>query len=515
MSKKVFVIHPFLLAVYPVVFLFSYNISQISFSAIFKPIAVILGFSLASWFILNIFLKDRQKSGVIVSLFLILFFSYGHFRTLGGGNWQIFWLPFLWISLFVLGFHATVRSRKSFHKVTMILNMVSAVLVAFSAANIIIYQFPKVSLPEQYTGIQGDSGQRQQTETYPDIYFIVLDAYGRQDILQEIYDFDNSEFIDFLRDKGFYIAERATSNYCQTYLSIGSCFNLMYLDEWVKQIARHDKGYEPARKLCDKGYIQEFLRKQGYTIVSFSPKPVEPKLQNTDVHLHHGVLINEFQNALRNTTPLPDIMVIKENDSLLDTYRNEILYMLNTPKEIQQLDRTPKFVYMHVKIPHPPFVFGPNGEPIKAEAIFNSHDGDRLIQRGRLSKAQYRKHYRNQVIFINSQIKKMVNKILANSSQPPIIMLISDHGPRSEVVWKDPEKTNVRECMSILSAYYLPNDGSKHLYPEISLVNIFRVILNQYFGQNLELLPDKNYSILPSYQDNFYNVTEKVQKEPF
>src|SRR5687768_10105932 len=34
-----------------------------------------------------------------------------------------------------------------------------------------------------------------------DIYFIVVDGYARSDILQEIFGFDNSEFITYLQDK--------------------------------------------------------------------------------------------------------------------------------------------------------------------------------------------------------------------------------------------------------------------------------------------------------------------------
>ena len=50
----------------------------------------------------------------------------------------------------------------------------------------------------------------------PDIYYIVLDGYGRQDVLQSIYGIDNQEFMDFLVSNGFYIADNASSNYMGT-----------------------------------------------------------------------------------------------------------------------------------------------------------------------------------------------------------------------------------------------------------------------------------------------------------
>jgi len=45
-----------------------------------------------------------------------------------------------------------------------------------------------------------------------------------------------------------------------------------------------------------------------------------------------------------------------------------------------------------------------------------------------------------------------------------------------------------------LNAYHLPEGvNGAGLYPSISPVNSFWVIFNRYFGQDLELLPDRSY----------------------
>jgi hypothetical protein len=54
----------------------------------------------------------------------------------------------------------------------------------------------------------------------PDIYYIVLDAYGRQDVLADLYNLDNRPFLDYLEGKGFYVASESHSNYMQTVFSI-------------------------------------------------------------------------------------------------------------------------------------------------------------------------------------------------------------------------------------------------------------------------------------------------------
>ena len=53
----------------------------------------------------------------------------------------------------------------------------------------------------------------------PDIYYIILDGYSRDDTLQDFFDYDNSQFLKALEDMGFYVARCSQSNYAQTQLS--------------------------------------------------------------------------------------------------------------------------------------------------------------------------------------------------------------------------------------------------------------------------------------------------------
>lgn len=57
---------------------------------------------------------------------------------------------------------------------------------------------------------------------------------------------------------------------------------------------------------------------------------------------------------------------------------------------------------------------------------------------------------------------------------------------------------------AIFNAYYLPDDSSNALYPTISPVNSFRMIMNEYFGMNYPLLPDEAYY---SQQDDPFTLT--------
>jgi hypothetical protein len=162
-----------------------------------------------------------------------------------------------------------------------------------------------------------------------------------------------------------------------------------------------------------------------------------------------------------------------------ELFRERTLFALDKLDDLSYI-QGPKFVFVHLIVPHPPYVFGPTGGPVAPAAV-----GTTKTQEGAA-------HYRDQVIYINSRMMEIIPQIIANSSRPPIILIQGDHGP---TVASSP-----RARMSNLSAYFLPGlDAS--VYPTITPVNTFRVVFNEYFGQNLKLLED--VSLYSDYTDPF------------
>ena len=76
--------------------------------------------------------------------------------------------------------------------------------------------------------------------------------------------------------------------------------------------------------------------------------------------------------------------------------------------------------------------------------------------------------------------------------------------------WENPEKTNMKERLSILNAYYLPEEGKKLLYESITPVNTFRIIFNYLFNTEFEILNDKSYFSTWSKPYQFIDVTERM-----
>ncbi len=106
-----------------------------------------------------------------------------------------------------------------------------------------------------------------------------------------------------------------------------------------------------------------------------------------------------------------------------------------------------------------------------------------------------------------------MDAILTDRDRPVIIVIQGDHGPASLMHPLSLEETDVRERMPILNAYYFSDGDYSDLYENISPVNTFRLILNQYLGTELALLPDKHYFTILNQPYRFIDITDKLSAE--
>jgi hypothetical protein len=217
--------------------------------------------------------------------------------------------------------------------------------------------------------------------------------------------------------------------------------------------------------------------------------------------------LSEFQNVLINTTPIPVLLDKLPGRSQSDLHRDRILYIFDHLAEMSEMG-SPVFVFAHILAPHPPFVFGENGELVKSNGDFGLMDGAQWME---ITRDEYRENYRRQLIFISKKASETIDEILSSSPKPTIIVLQADHGPGSRLDWENPDGVFLKERMSILNAYYLPDSDYKQLYDGITPVNTFRLIFNQYFHADYELLKDESYFSGWFHPYKFMNVTNDVE----
>jgi hypothetical protein len=491
--KKIPVLHPFLFAAYPVVFLFSHNICLLSFKDIIGPLVAVLILTAALWITVFFIVRDRHKSGFIVSLFLLLFFSYGHFSR------HLPAIFIIWPVLLFAGAAAALKLKTSFKNISSIFNVISAVLiiVALSSLSTIATFNPEYRCAEDPLGDVTDKAAAGGIETnnkeLPNIYYIILDAYAGSAILDELYDYDNSEFLRAMKGRGFLIQDSSFSNYNRTFLTVASSLNMEYISSFLgKQLPSIPHAQGQFWGLLRNNRVFRFLKKRGYSIIAFSSGYIDTDFKNADIYLSPRLRLSEFHNTIINTTPIPHYLRLINSNDQFDLHRKHINFIFDNLPKLNK-HKKPFFAFAHIMAPHPPFVFGAHGEENDPEDNLNDHDGERLIRKGRLSRSEYCKGYAGQLAYINARTIEAVDSIFSRSKRPPIIIIFGDHGPRSLCTFDNPNKTYMRECMSITKAYYFPQCEECGRYENICPVNMFRVIFNRYFGTHYELLKDEQY----------------------
>ena len=484
-----FPLHPLLFAVYPILALLAVNVSEVDASSAWRSLwvaAIAAGLLALAHYAL---FRDVKRAALFSTLMLILFYSYGHVYLLLKGleidGLYLFrhrtLIP-LWMVLG--GSLVWWVSRKSFHAgtATYALNLAGVFLLVLP-----LFQLAPFSLQTRSSLAETNSSALSLTagSQPPDIYYIILDGYGRADILKNEYGYDNSDFLNTLRELGFYIAACSQSNYAQTQLSLSSSLNFNYVDELSDRFSPGSRDRTGLDELIHHGAVRESLERAGYQTVAFATGFLATELRDADYFLapdRSAGTLNEFEVLLMETTfarLLQDGNRFGMQHAGSELFRERTLFALDKLDELSSI-QGPKFVFVHLIVPHPPYVFGPTGGPVEpAEA------GTTRTQQGA-------GHYRDQAIYISSRMAEIVPKIIASSPAPPVIVIQGDHGP---TVASSP-----RARMSILNAYFLPGADAS-VYPSITPVNTFRIIFNTYFGQNLELL--KDVSLYSDYTDPF------------
>ena len=93
----------------------------------------------------------------------------------------------------------------------------SVLLLSFSVPQIISHKWTRYRQWRCFRGSRLEEHIPSRTgrllKKAPDIYYIILDGYVRDDVLKDLFAYDNSGLIEYLRGRGFFVAEQSRSNY--------------------------------------------------------------------------------------------------------------------------------------------------------------------------------------------------------------------------------------------------------------------------------------------------------------
>ena len=511
-----------------VMILYSGNAAEVSSSEIWIPLFAALGFALLMLLLAVLIIRvvrklqkssnssqpyqlwDIKKAAIIASILVVLFFTFGYaLRALGGwddmhrttGN-EIYWLflSLVWLALLIICAYFTVQTSRDLGMLTIFLSIAAITLVMISAVNIIVNE---TNTAAQDTNGSDNIVDLAKPDVLPDIYYIILDRYASERTLKEVYDFDNSKFLNYLIDKGFYVANQSVSNYPYTGTSLLSSLNMDFI---------HEEGVEGRNYSGLQDYkAWRLLKSNGYTFVHFGSW-LEATRENpyADININYNAMPEFSSFIFQSTWAYPWCLALGIVDEWWETQYDRVLYKFDKLAEIPDVEES-TFVFAHMLIPHPPYVFNLDGsEKSMKENIERS----------------LKVQYVDQLVALNDMLMISIDELLTRSEEPPIIILQADEGPYpgGENVWKTKTSSvgfegateaELREKYGILNAYYLPNIDkyvlNSSLYPSITPVNSFRQVFNLYFDADYELLPDKSYAPSKDKHRGFNNEVQHLE----
>lgn len=485
-AKRVF--YPFLFALFPALFLFSHNIEEAGLNVLPMPLIASLVLVILFWLPCRLLLRDRQKAGLLAFVFSFMFFSYGHVLTalfpkmVGDKISALGWTLWIWLVLFLALAMPLVLYRRSLNTLTALLNVFVTVLLLFSLWQIASFYLrsrpfvPRISSADEDRKLLAQ--QAIPRAELPDIYYLIFDRYASKMNLRQFFAYDNSPFYSQLEGREFYVAYKSRCNHPGTYLSLSSSLNMDLLPDLL--------GEGPVKKgaifhLLQDSRVLRLVKALGYTYFHFGSWYEPTKFNRyADFNFPETKLTGldqDFILRFLDTTPLA--FLVRSRLSVTPHREN----VLRTFVELARVTERPgpKFIFLHMLVPHAPYVFGANGEEPK------------------IDKKKVEENYVAQLKFLNKKIAELLGVILSRSKIPPIIIIQSDEGPSTaEMPVNALGKLNKRRravsifrirC-SILNAYLFPGKDKAVFYDSISPVNTFRLLFNTYFGTRYPLLPD-------------------------
>jgi hypothetical protein len=313
----------------------------------------------------------------------------------------------------------------------------------------------------------------------PSIHLLVLDGYPREDTMTEL-GFDNTPFLDALRERGFDVYSGSRSNYDRTAFTFVTMLSMRHLEEidqlWV---GGSDDPVEQTRvvsRTLQDLPLFSWLEELGYRTRVLQSSIAHVPLGDADVDdtVHTA---NNFELDLLQRTFLAGAL-----ESLGFARQQQRSHVVETLAAFADPPSDPTFTLAHVLSPHAPFVLDADGSlppaPPCYPATCSLFEND--IERLGWSKDEYWTRLTTQVDELNELVIEAVDDLVERDPDA-VIVIFSDHGQR--IPGDD-------EAM-FRNLVVARTPGFRQLLGEAPTnINVLPSVFDAYLGTRIARLPD-------------------------
>lgn len=497
-------LHPFLLAAWPVLFLFAANIEETGLGDVVPPLLAVLAATAVLLALATLALRDPRRSALAVSVVALALLTYGHVENLTGGP---DWLLPAWLAGTTLLVVVTTRIHSALAELTTVANGVGAVLVTLALVSIVASGQVLAQSP-QPAATAAPQLRWQGEEPARDVYYLVFDRYGSARSLDTLLGIDNRPFLRELESRGFEVLADSHANHLRTAQSLASSLNMDYLLDYAEQYGTDTGDLGPVYARLADHRVGRLFQRAGYRYVHIGSwwDPTAVSVIADDVAGYQGGG-SDFAEALVDTSllaALPQDAAVGQPRSLRVQNREAALEQFPQIAAVAA-DDGPTFTFAHVLLPHEPYVFAADGS---------------LVTAAQERATPLRAKFGAQLAYTNARIAELVDSLLdVPADRQPIIILQADEGPhpprtigrQSEFDWTQATDQELVGKLGILNAWYVPEGLDVPLSADQTPVNSFRLLFNALYGGDFEILPQRAYVFRDEdHVYDFHDVTDVV-----
>jgi hypothetical protein len=432
-------------------------------------------------------LRNEGRAAIFTTAFMAIFFFYEAFIQLMTTHFphRFFTTNSFLLSIALLALVALFiylkKNKRTFPRLFLFLNTTLLIYTLVDTGWIFVKLLhPPVNPLSVYSFAKDRSTAPCAACTKPDVYFLLFDEYASSLALREQYNYDNSQLDSFLTNQGFHINKQSSSNYNLTVFSMASVLNMSYI-EGLKDTGRIiSQDYTNAYQLIRDNKVIGLFSGEGYEIKNYSifdlagqPTSAWPSFLPLKTRLLTARTLAE--RLARHTNSLLarylgfKYFVVRE---YMKYYSGNEAFLKGVASEAGQKSSRPRFLYAHFIMPHFPYLFDTSGHRKSDQQIYEE------------SNTNPSSAYLNYLPYTNKRLEDLVLHI-RQSDPGAVILLCGDHGFRE---WTTTQSPHFQ--FQNLNAVYFPDHDYSRWDAKVSFVNQFRIVANQLFHMDYQLLKD-------------------------
>ena len=498
--------HPILFAAYPVLFLWSQNLDDVPPGDALPPLVAIVLAALVATLLVSAIVGDRARAALVVTPIVLGLLMYGHVVDLVPASGNVHRIG--WAALVALGALGAWRlSAMRLLGADRALSVVAVLLIAFTLVSIVPYEIQAATAAPPPDQTAGRTLATTTTAQKRDVYWLIFDRYGSDRSIDLEFGIQN-DLTPWLRDHGFTVLGDSHANYLTTALSLSTTSNMRHLEDLTAGTTSPGSFIDRVYDSLQNSVIARQFKALGYRYVHLGswwrPTRVDA---GADVS-YNATGASDFSWVLlgKSAAPLAFRALGVGEQALSKNYQHG-RFELQTLDDLRDAPG-PKFVWAHVLLPHPAYVFDADGSFIPAR------------KSRKLGEAEA---FRRQLAYTNSRLRSFLAGLLAlPEDRRPIIILQADEGYRFTVKPNDeaedkgpidwttatPDQLEIK--FGILNAWYVPGGADLGLDPRMTAINTFPVLFDRYFGLDYPLLPDLVRASIGPNQGELLDVTDRL-----